>query len=70
MAETELVWHAMPVADVLKQWDTDAERGLTPEAATERRLRVGLNQLPEPPKPSAIKQLLARSRTSGPEDEE
>ncbi|MFO0563480.1 MAG: cation-translocating P-type ATPase [Polyangiales bacterium] len=60
MAETELVWHAMPVADVLKQWDTDAERGLTPEAATERRLRVGLNQLPEPPKPSAIKQLLAQ----------
>ena len=60
MAETERVWHAMPIADVLKEWDSDAERGLSPEAATERRARVGLNQLPEPPKPSAIKQLLAQ----------
>ncbi len=60
MAETERVWHAMPVAEVLKEWESDADRGLSPEAATERRLRVGLNQLPEPPKPSWIKQLLAQ----------
>jgi|LNFM01.1.fsa_nt_gb Ca2+-transporting ATPase len=60
MAETERVWHAIPIAEVIKEWDTDAERGLSAEAATERRLRVGLNQLPEPPKPSALKQLLAQ----------
>jgi Ca2+-transporting ATPase len=60
MAETERAWHAMTAADVLKEWESDADRGLSPEAATERRRRVGLNQLPEAPRPSAIKQLLAQ----------
>ena len=60
MAETERAWHAMTAADVLEEWESDADRGLSPEAATERRRRVGLNQLPEAPRPSAIKQLLAQ----------
>ena len=60
MADTERAFHAMPIADVAKSWDTDLDRGLTPEAVQERRARVGLNELPKPPKPSALKQLLAQ----------
>jgi Ca2+-transporting ATPase len=60
MAEAERAWHAMPVADVAREWETDVERGLSPDAVIERRARVGKNELPSPPKPSAFKQLMAQ----------
>jgi Ca2+-transporting ATPase len=50
----------MPIEDVTKAWDSHVEQGLTPDAAAERRRTVGPNSLPEPPRPSAIKQLLAQ----------
>ncbi|MDP3277788.1 MAG: cation-translocating P-type ATPase [Deltaproteobacteria bacterium] len=50
----------MTVSEVLTAWESDADRGLSPETATERRQRLGLNKLPEAPRPSALKQLLAQ----------
>jgi Ca2+-transporting ATPase len=60
MAEFERDWHTMPIAEVAAAWETDPERGLTPDAVVERRARVGTNELPQPPRPSAVKQLLAQ----------
>src|SRR5438309_7200989 len=60
MAQIERPWHAMAAADVAAAWSTDAARGLTPDAVIERRKRVGTNELPAPPRPSAAKQLLAQ----------
>jgi Ca2+-transporting ATPase len=60
MAESERAWHAMPAAEVAREWNTDVARGLTPEAVIERRARVGTNELPAPPRPSALKLMLAQ----------
>lgn len=60
MAENERAWHAMTAEEVAREWGTDLERGLTPEAVIERRAKVGRNELPAPPRPSAFKRLLAQ----------
>jgi Ca2+-transporting ATPase len=60
MAEKARAWHAMSVVDVAAEWTTDVERGLAPKVVSERRERLGLNELPTPPRPSAFKQLAAQ----------
>ena len=60
MAETERAWHAMPATEVAAAWETNVATGLLPDAVIERRARVGSNELPQPPKESWVKQLLAQ----------
>jgi len=43
------VWHAMPVAQVLRHFDLDAQQGLHADAVLARRARHGVNALPEAP---------------------
>lgn len=60
MNQTEKPWHAMSAAEALEYWEADGRVGLTPEEVERRRAQLGENALPEPPKPSAIKQLLGQ----------
>lgn len=58
--QTEKPWHAMSAAEALEYWQADGRVGLASEEVERRRARLGENALPEPPKPSAIKQLLGQ----------
>jgi Ca2+-transporting ATPase len=60
MAEQQLSWHAMSVADVARERGTDLDRGLTTEEVKRLREQFGPNALPPPPKPSVIKQILGQ----------
>jgi len=60
MAQTERAWHTMTVSEVVTSWDSDVDRGLSPDAVVERRARIGRNELPRPEKPNPLKQLLAQ----------
>lgn len=60
MAEPDRPWHAMSIVDVAREWETDVDRGLSPEVVIERRARVGKNELPAPPRPSALRRLVAQ----------
>ncbi len=60
MLQSPKAWHALQGHEALEYWESDGRRGLTPEEVSERRARLGENALPEPPKPSAIRQLLGQ----------
>ena len=60
MSQQPKPWHAMDALEVSRYWDTDAQRGLSPDEVEARRARLGPNSLPEAPKPSAIKQFLGQ----------
>src|SRR5438874_11830053 len=48
----QLARHQVPPAEVASYWQSDLERGLSPEEAAARLVRVGPNRLPEePPEP-------------------
>src|SRR5690606_11823361 len=47
-------------AEALEYWEADGRVGLASEEVEQRRARLGENALPEPPKPSAIRQLLGQ----------
>jgi P-type Ca2+ transporter type 2C len=50
--------HVEPIQELLDRLGVKDNLGLTTEEAAEIRARVGKNQLPKPPKKSAVKQLL------------
>ena len=52
--------HCGHADDVLSHLEVDAARGLSDEEVAERLARDGTNELPPPPRPSALKQLLAQ----------
>ncbi|MCZ7683302.1 MAG: cation-transporting P-type ATPase [Sandaracinaceae bacterium] len=60
MDQAQKAWHATDAAEALEYWETDPRTGLSAEEVETRRARLGENALPEPPKPSAIRQLLGQ----------
>jgi P-type Ca2+ transporter type 2C len=60
MAAQEFSWHAMSVADVVRERGTDLERGLSTEEVKRLREQFGPNSLPPPPKPSVVMQILGQ----------
>lgn len=53
-------WHVLDAGAAVAYWDADAQNGLTGAEVSARRARMGENALPEPPRPSALKQLLSQ----------
>src|SRR5687767_2254788 len=53
-------WHAMETGEVCRYWEAEPRRGLSAAEVEARRARLGPNKLPEPPKPSALRQFLAQ----------
>src|SRR5262245_36718132 len=49
----------MDVAAAVSYWEADTDKGLPGADIAGRRTRFGENRIPEPPKPSAIKQFLS-----------
>ena len=41
------LWHTLPAADAVRRLDSDAAQGLTPDEASRRMEKYGLNRLPE-----------------------
>ena len=41
------LWHTLPAADAVRRLDSDAAKGLTPDEASRRMEKYGLNRLPE-----------------------
>ncbi len=60
MAESEQQWHAMTAENVVLAWETDLVRGLSAHAVSDRRARLGRNELPEASRKSAILQFVAQ----------
>ncbi|MEJ1160934.1 cation-translocating P-type ATPase [Prosthecomicrobium sp. N25] len=60
-AEGGTAWHALEAADVFARLSTTAG-GLGAEEAEERLARHGPNRLPSPPRPGAIRRLVAQVR--------
>ncbi|HEY8427823.1 MAG TPA: cation-translocating P-type ATPase [Sandaracinaceae bacterium] len=60
MNQGQKAWHALAAADALAYWEADPRTGLSSEEVERRRAALGENALPEPPKPSAIRQLLGQ----------
>lgn len=60
MDQAHKAWHATDAAEALEYWEADARSGLSSEEVETRRARLGENALPEPPKPSPIRQLLGQ----------
>ncbi|MGF1465822.1 MAG: cation-translocating P-type ATPase [Sandaracinaceae bacterium] len=54
----DVPWHAIAPDQAVHRLATDAEVGLSAAEAEERLARHGANALPEPPRPSALVQLL------------
>jgi Ca2+-transporting ATPase len=53
-------WHALPAGQVASSFEVDPLRGLTAAEVEERARRSGRNALPEPPKRSSLRVLLAQ----------
>ncbi len=53
-------WHAMTVEAVCSSLTTDPSSGLNDEEVQERINKYGRNELPKPPKPSALRRLIAQ----------
>ncbi|HJL19273.1 MAG TPA: cation-transporting P-type ATPase [Sandaracinaceae bacterium LLY-WYZ-13_1] len=56
----EVEFHTLGPDAAVRYWDADPENGLSGAEVARRRERLGENALPEPPKPSALKQLLGQ----------
>jgi Ca2+-transporting ATPase len=54
----DAIHHTGPVEDLLARVGADPAHGLTRDEARKRLLENGRNELPQPPKPSAIKQFV------------
>ena len=55
-----LAWHHATPEEVAAYWQSDLKNGLSPEAAAERLVRIGPNQLPEEPPEGWLKKLWAQ----------
>jgi Ca2+-transporting ATPase len=60
---TQAAWHACPTSEVLRQLESDAERGLTAEAARQRLATHGPNRLAEKPARPAWRKFLDQFRS-------
>ena len=59
-AKTSAAVHAEPIEDLLQRLGADGAKGLTDVEVRARIARDGKNELPTPPKPSALKQFFAQ----------
>ena len=59
-AKTTAALHAEPIEELLTRLGADASKGLTEAEVRVRIERDGKNELPTPPKPSALKQFFAQ----------
>lgn len=55
---SESAWHTMPANQVLSQWETEAENGLTKSEVAKRLAQYGPNELVEAKRPGFWQQLL------------
>ena len=55
-----LAWHHASAADVAAYWKSDLKRGLDPDEARERLVRIGRNRLPEEPPEPIWRKVLAQ----------
>ncbi|HEX7601657.1 MAG TPA: HAD-IC family P-type ATPase, partial [Polyangiaceae bacterium] len=59
-AKTTAAVHAEPIEELLSRLGADASKGLSDAEVRARIARDGKNELPTPPKPSALKQFFAQ----------